>query len=496
MANPRISFISNSNKVVQLHPEFSSTRPHDSLLNQPEVFRQKRADNATGQLSLLIGKEHFRLLNWSRTGIGFEVSVATNPFPVGLKVGPTKIFVGKTSVFSGDIEIKSVRKSSDNVFNVGAEFKSNLFLVEGIESAIRAQNCLDEILNHESEMQDVNPEVCKLIVAMGSSLQILKETCDEQEARLKDLTYDEREECLKVFLPSVTDGVGEVIRGYNRKLAGLLDIDRTPEGSIYHRLFEEHIYPLFKDSEFPRRAVEKPRGYAGDYEMMNQLYRNGYEGDTLFAKVLHGYMVTEDTGDSVRFRKPYFIGHMESMLDQPGNKSLLSLACGPAIEIQELISRWPQNKLDRVYFHLLDLDRKALDHAQTKIMEESINQNKSPNIEFINTSVKSLLVDPNYKTDALDLIYSGGLFDYLDQLTSKMLIQSLFKMLKPGGKLVIGNFHKSSTSKGFLHILFQWHLIHRTEDEMREWANGLEATDCRFDYDNKKINAFIVITKK
>lgn len=488
-----MSSANRTSNVVQFKP--IKTLP-DAVVSTQETFRQTRIDNAAGELSLTVGPKAYKLVNWSRTGVAFETTKEQGSFPVGLKVGPVKICSGGIEVYDGDIEIKTVRKLDTGNDLVGAEFRSRLFLVEGIEAASLVNKCVESLKLNSEEVAPANPELCKTIVELGSALRILKKFCEEQEARLTSLTFDARTEALNIFLPSLAKEVKRVLNSYNRKIGELIDVETIPENTVYHRLFEEHIYPFFKSADLTRRALEKPRGYAGDFEMMNQMYRNGFEGGDLLGKVLHNYAANEDSSESVHFRRPYFIGHMERVLDNPGDKTILSLASGPSIEIQELISRWHQEKLGRVHFVLFDLDRVALEHAQTKIFQLAMDQQKTPNIEFVNASVRSFLKHNQTNPGTFDLVYSGGLFDYLDNITSKAIVQNIFKGLKPGGRMVIGNFTKDNTTKAFCHLLTRWHLIHKTEDEMRAWTEGLNDCEIHFDYDPNHINAFIVITKK
>ena len=60
---------------------------------------------------------------------------------------------------------------------------------------------------------------------------------------------------------------------------------------------------LYSRSPLMRRPNIKPRGFAGDSEMMSMVYRNAYEGETTFGKLLHKYAVGLSTGHSVRYRR-------------------------------------------------------------------------------------------------------------------------------------------------------------------------------------------------
>ena len=229
--------------------------------------------------------------------------------------------------------------------------------------------------------------------------------------------------------------------------------------------------------------------------MMNQIYRDSFEGEDLFGKILHNYIANENSSNSVKFRKPYFLRFYRELLELPGVHRVLSVACGPAVEYQEAVSTWVQGDLDRIHATLFDLDREALEHAQTKVLEAAMKHDKRPNATFINASVKTFLTAHPEPGEIYDLIYSGGLFDYLDNTTSAALTRKLAERLGPTGTLVIGNFTKNNSTKAFCHLLTNWSLIHKTEEEIREWAKDIPGCTTRIEYDEAKINAFLVVRK-
>jgi extracellular factor (EF) 3-hydroxypalmitic acid methyl ester biosynthesis protein len=157
---------------------------------------------------------------------------------------------------------------------------------------------------------------------------------------------------------------------------------------------------------------------------------------------------------------------------------------------------WPQEDLSRIEITLFDLDREALEHAQSCIYENAVRTGKNPKLNFIKKSVRAYLAGASKAREMHDLIYSGGLFDYLDNVTSAALVRVFAKMLNPGGSLVIGNFTKDNTTKAFCHLITNWNLIHKTETDMRNWATGVDGCTLRIDYDPGRINAFFVLTNK
>ena len=41
-----------------------------------------------------------------------------------------------------------------------------------------------------------------------------------------------------------------------------------------------------------------------------------------------------------------------------------------------------------------------------------------------------------------------------------------YRLLRPGGRLILGNFHSHNTDKAFMDHVLQWKLIHRDDSDM------------------------------
>ena len=60
-------------------------------------------------------------------------------------------------------------------------------------------------------------------------------------------------------------------------------------------------------------------------------------------------------------------------------------------------------------------------------------------VETVHASVRRLLTN-HLELGEFDLVYSTGLFDYLRQPIGQRLVGNLFRMLRPGGRLLVANF--------------------------------------------------------
>jgi SAM-dependent methyltransferase len=112
---------------------------------------------------------------------------------------------------------------------------------------------------------------------------------------------------------------------------------------------------------------------------------------------------------------------------------------------------------------LLDFDGDALPTVEQQCRQRQLG-------EVVKTLRKnvahSLRGTDNFGLNDLDLAYSVGLFDYLDDRPAVALIDRIYDTLWPGGEIIVGNFHPNNQSRGMMEAILDWLLIHRTEDDM------------------------------
>ena len=70
-----------------------------------------------------------------------------------------------------------------------------------------------------------------------------------------------------------------------------------------------------------------------------------------------------------------------------------------------------------------------------------------------------------------DLVWSAGLFDYLNDGLFTKLLRKLGKYTRSGGEIVIGNFSLANPSQPYME-LFDWVLIHRSVEKLHELAHA------------------------
>ena len=68
------------------------------------------------------------------------------------------------------------------------------------------------------------------------------------------------------------------------------------------------------------------------------------------------------------------------------------------------------------------------------------------------------------------LIYSTGLYDYLQQTSGQRLTATLFEMLAGGGRLLVANFLPGIPGVGYMESYMDWKLVYRTRREILDLA--------------------------
>ena len=73
----------------------------------------------------------------------------------------------------------------------------------------------------------------------------------------------------------------------------------------------------------------------------------------------------------------------------------------------------------------------------------------------------------------------------------------MLKVLKPGGRVILGNFHTNNVNRAFMDHILEWSLIHRTEEDMNRLFRASEfGRDCsNFRFEDTGINLFAECVK-
>lgn len=213
-----------------------------------------------------------------------------------------------------------------------------------------------------------------------------------------------------------------------------------------------------------RRAFDKPRGYAGDAVTMDMLYSgppaDGTGPSRDPGQRLSRLLLDQTPAIGVRERRRSMGRVLVDLAQEPGSAEVLSVACGHLREA-ETAFRNPRS-LTRLVG--LDQDGESLSEVRRSL--------EGHPVVTVERSVRTLLRG-DVDLGRFDLIYSLGLFDYLEERTAARLTSVLFQHLRPGGRLMIANF-LPIPMRGYMEAFMDWWLIYRTPQEMAALTSQLD----------------------
>jgi extracellular factor (EF) 3-hydroxypalmitic acid methyl ester biosynthesis protein len=226
------------------------------------------------------------------------------------------------------------------------------------------------------------------------------------------------------------------------------------------------------------------------------IYLNDYQGDSTFSKLLHKHVVEHAAAQSVRNRIPLIvqlIGDLQKKAyeDSLDKLKILSVGSGPAFELRDIL-KYPHD-CSKYHFSLLDQDLKSLSEAASLIQWIENKFQAKIDVDLLKDSVRTMLFSRSikHKWGQFHFIYSMGLFDYLSAKVAKAVMMKLYQMLKPGGEMVIGNFHTSNSSRYYMEYWCDWVLNLRTEEEFIALSADIPSAKRSIIFDDTKSQMFL-----
>ena len=248
----------------------------------------------------------------------------------------------------------------------------------------------------------------------------------------------------------------------------------NPEDSVAHRNFAQTaLHPLLLRAPFVYRTFAKPLGYAGDYEMVNQILADPRQGNSTYFQIINAFFLKAAVAEAHRNRIDILVDYLNKAValseKEQREVRILNVACGPAIEIQRFIEQYAHP--ERLSFTLIDFSQPTLDYTRSCIDKVCQQTGKKAKVEYVNESVHQLLKRASKREDALaegtfDFVYCAGLFDYLSDKVCSRLLQYFVARTNPGGTVLVTNVHSNNPEKNGMEHLLEWHLIYRDEAQL------------------------------
>ncbi|MFT3730556.1 MAG: class I SAM-dependent methyltransferase [Hyphomicrobium sp.] len=434
----------------------------------------------------------------SRHNIVFEIYNPFSPVQTSEVLSDLKVRRGKNLVYQGDAVVTGVVTTSILVV-VSATLVNQWSAIDTIISdphdlgaevgrfveEWERTNKLDP--NYQLKISDLRSFLSDLSFWLDQVDLAVENESGSSNAALDNARF---EEIKARIVPRLNDLYMELEEACRQ-----LEVDEVEN---HKQAAQRDLLPLMMASPFFNRVYSKPLGYAGDYEMVNMMFRRERDGKTTYGQIINDWLLSTCPAEAHRNR----IFMLENMLNETAeaaaaaNKevSVLNVGCGPVQELQLFFSK--NEDAHRFSFDLLDFNAETLEYAKQQIEVITDKQENPPKVTYILKTVQELLrqaIELPEATKTYDVIYCAGLFDYLSDRVCAKLVRLFYQWCKPGGRVIVTNVHSSNPVKGLMEHVLEWHLVLRNEADMERL--GLDVGPLKIYRDETGINVFLETEK-
>jgi extracellular factor (EF) 3-hydroxypalmitic acid methyl ester biosynthesis protein len=244
-----------------------------------------------------------------------------------------------------------------------------------------------------------------------------------------------------------------------------------PELAVMHRSFAQAaIHPLILRAPFVWRTYAKPLGYAGDYEMVNQILGDPRQGPSTYFQLVNYMFLQAGVAQAHRNRIDILVERLMQLARQGEAAGrpmrVLNVGCGPAVEIVRLLQTTPLTRwLD---FTLVDFSEETLEYTRTQLEAAARAAGHELHLTLQHESVNQLLkrasrVRGPSTPESFDFVYCAGLFDYLSDKVCNRLIAYFVSRCRDGAAILVTNVHAANPERLWMEHFLEWYLIYRDE---------------------------------
>ena len=349
----------------------------------------------------------------------------------------------------------------------------------------------------------VLPEFKVILVDLQGYLSDLRLWLEQVELGIRSAPSGDRSELERKVLvelrPPVISALNALFEKFELAAARVEPDDRPAHRACVRR----QIHPLVFSAPFPYRTFHKPLGYPGDYEMVNMILRDPFEGGSLFAKALNSWFLAQPPAEAHRNRIVYLTRTLvreTARVAALGRKArIFNLGCGPAVEVQRFLAEHDiSNHADLT---LLDFNNETLAYTTAILQDLKTRHHRATKINLIKKSVGQILKGRGKSTNSsaetkFDLVYCAGLFDYLADQHCQQLMNIFYDMLAPGGLLVATNVDSSNPRCLTMEYMMEWVVIYRNGAQMAALKpDAVLADDLKVESDVTGVNIYFETRK-
>jgi SAM-dependent methyltransferase len=269
------------------------------------------------------------------------------------------------------------------------------------------------------------------------------------------------------------------------------EANRLPSGELWRI-----AGPVLEVGTLQHHARFKPRGYAGDYQMLSRICNQDLCPHPL-GRVFDRFFLRQAAPRAVRSRTQAIAASLvRHFLQHEGPVyQAVSVGSGPAIDVRLAAETLPAAERSRLEVKLLDLDPEALEYAG-KQLELLLAPGA---LECLRENLPRLPKrrDLGQTVGTPDFLVCSGLFDYLTDEGGAALLGSFWRQLAPGGLLLVGNFAPHNPSRAYMEWIGNWYLTYRTAGQLEQVTHqaGIPADCVAIGSEEVGVDLFLMATK-
>jgi SAM-dependent methyltransferase len=247
------------------------------------------------------------------------------------------------------------------------------------------------------------------------------------------------------------------------------------------------------------RARTKPRGYAGDYELLAWIYEQRTTDDPL-GRLFDRYFQAQAAPQAVRNRMAMMADWIVELVcssarANAGRVKVALVGSALGLEIRDACLKLTETQRKRLEVVLIDMDPEAIEFASAKLNGVL----PLDNVYALAANFFRLPQRPASlpELNACDLILCPGLFDYLNDEGARNMLRALYSRLAPTGRLIVFQFAPHNPTRAYMEWFGNWYLTYRDERQFRLLVEGgeLPGASFRFGAEPLSIDLFAAISR-
>lgn len=421
-------------------------------------------------------------------------------------LGDFRITVGDRCVYSGRGVVSNLVNTGIMVLcevTLDEEAWLDVDLFSPISQPDRLRDEFQGFLVNWRKIQSISPDFKVVVADFQNLLTELRRWLEQVELGVRSEPAGVRSQMERQVLAELES---QMVREINEWMARFDHVSEEVSEELRptHRAYaRRQIHPLVMCAPFVYRTFHKPLGYAGDYEMVNMILHDPWQGTSMFAKLVNVVFLQNPPAEAHRNRvhilRQRLIEETQRVASQGRRLRALNLGCGPAKEVQNFLVE--DQISDQADLRLLDFNEETLAFASQNLEALRASHHRQTGLSFELKSVNQLLKDslrPQTPAAAgnYDYIYCAGLFDYVSDRVCKRLTELFYDMLAPGGKLLTTNVDASKPFRHSMDYLLEWHIIYRNHDQMAQLVpENHQGGEWQIGTDPTGVNLFLEIRK-